>query len=95
MPLVVLFLHTLVIITAEAGVDFWFLRQKSTAVRCHYFLTGPRLPSQPQSVTVLGRCQFILIGKQRHVCVCERLARRGQKVTSQQKTVPAWVSALL
>jgi len=37
---------------------------------CHYFLSGPRLPSQLQSVTVLGRCQFILPGEQRHVRVC-------------------------
>ena len=36
------------------------------AVDCHYILQGPRLPSQMQSVTALGRYQFILLGEQRH-----------------------------
>ena len=42
------------------------------AVGCHYFLPGPRLSSQLQSVVVLGQYQIIPLGEQRHVC--ERLA---------------------
>jgi len=38
---------------------------------CHYFLPGPRLPSQHQSFTVLGRYQFILLEQR---LVCEQLA---------------------
>ena len=37
------------------------------------FFPGPRLLSQFQSVTVLGRYQFILLGKQRRMCVTELL----------------------
>jgi len=39
-------------------------------VGCYYFLPGARLSSQFQSVTVIDRCQFLLLGEQRHVCVC-------------------------
>jgi len=38
------------------------------AVGCHYVLPGPQLPSQLQSVTDLGRYQFILLGEQRQMC---------------------------
>ena len=32
-------------------------------------MLGARLPSQLQSVTVLGRYQFLLLGEQRRMCV--------------------------
>ena len=41
------------------------------AVGCHYFLSGPRLPSQLQSVTALARYQFIglLLSEHWHACL--------------------------
>ena len=41
--------------------------------RLPFFLPGLLLPSQLQSVTALSQYQFILLGKQRHVC--ERFAQ--------------------
>jgi len=37
------------------------------AVGYDYFLPSPRLPSQLQSVTAVGRYRFLLHGEQRHV----------------------------
>jgi len=39
------------------------------AIGCHYFLPGPRLPSQLQRVIILGRYQFLPLDEQKHVCV--------------------------
>jgi len=39
------------------------------AVGCCYFVSGPGLPSQLQSVTALGQYQFILLDEQRLVCM--------------------------
>ena len=41
----------------------------NSAVGCHDFLPGARLPSQLQSITALGRYQFMLLGEQRQMCV--------------------------
>ena len=46
----------------------------NAAVSCHYFLTGPRLPSyRIKSVTALGRYHFLLLGEH----ACERLVSLG------------------
>ena len=45
---------------------------------CHYFLAGPRLPSQLKSVTALGRCRFILLGEDIHI-VWTYSQRKGSK----------------
>jgi len=50
---------------AGTGADLRFPRHKSSN-RCHYCLLCPRLPSQHQIITALGRYQFILLGEQRH-----------------------------
>jgi len=76
--------------TVAAGVNLQFTRQishiwlmfvRNPEVGCHYFLSGPRLPSQLQAITVCGRYWFILLGEQRQVC--ERLAQ-GRCVTAER-----------
>jgi len=56
--------------TIWTGADLQFLRQADSpqvtlvmypAAGCRYFLPSPWLPSQLQSVTSLGRYQFILL----------------------------------
>jgi len=54
----------IVVRTVQASADVWFYKADSlqvtlvinpAAVGCHYFLPGPRLPSQLQIVTTLAR----------------------------------------
>jgi len=43
-----------------------------SAVGCRYFLPGPQLPSQLQSIIAIGCNQFILLGEQRSYIMVNR-----------------------
>jgi len=62
--------------TAGAGTNLQFPRQKPTVEvsdkpsrRLPLLSVRPTITSQIQSITALGRYQFILLGKQRHMYV--------------------------
>jgi len=57
---------------------------KPSSSGCHYFLPGPRLPSQFQTVTALGRCQFLLLDERKHVFVNDSDFPVGRCVTARR-----------
>jgi len=57
-------------------------------VSCRYFLSGPRLPSQPQSIIALWPVQIILLGD-KGTCVYEELAQSHYPAAKRPGVEPA------
>jgi len=57
--------------------------------KCQYFLSGPWLPNQPQSISNLWRMTNYTAWKQSYMCVCEQLAQSHYIIVKWLAVEPA------